>query len=246
MAIIENSWLEAKVHHKRFAPKVNQFSYKAYFMVLDMDQLHSPSALFSVNKANLLSYRDKDHGLRKKNHSATAWAKSLFAEQKQEIDQLFLLSMPRVLGYLFNPVSFWFGIKNQRLVGVIAEVNNTFNQTHSYICIPKDNQTIEKECWFWADKCFHVSPFYKREGAYRFNFHIGDDGHLCVKIHYYIQNQLQLITSIKGKRHTLSTLNTLKSFVFVPFLTIKVISLIHYQALIVLNFLKFPQYKSMD
>lgn len=220
----------ATVHHKRFLPKINKFSYSAYYVILDMDQLKPSPLIFSINKANIISYYDKDHGLRD-NTSATAWAKCIFAKYHTLVERLFLLTMPRVYGYLFNPVSFWFGFKDNNLIGVIAEVNNTFKQSHCYICIPSSSATIKNETWFSAPKVFHVSPFYERVGEYRFNFQRDHSGKIRIFIYYYHDKKIQLVTSLTGQTCPLHSSNLIKSMIKVPLLTAKVTCLIHYQAL---------------
>nr|AAW49775.1 hypothetical protein FTT1546 [synthetic construct] len=72
----------------------------------------------------------------------------LLNQYKLEYDDIKLMTMPRVLWYLFNPVSFWLCYKNNKLIAVIAEVNNTFKETHSYIC-HKNGQDITNKCWFY-------------------------------------------------------------------------------------------------
>ncbi|WP_440615457.1 DUF1365 domain-containing protein [Cysteiniphilum sp. 6C5] len=230
MALMKTGLLNAKVHHKRFKPKVNKFSYRAYYVVLDMDDPNCASNLFSVNKPNLLSFYDKDHGYRDSS-SSKQWAKDIFAQYDVMIDRLYLMTMPRVYGYLFNPVSFWFGFYQGQLIGVIAEVNNTFKQSHCYVCIANDLDHIDANTWFHAKKMFHVSPFYDRTGSYRFNFQVTDCGKIRIYIYYYQENVLQLLTSVTGETKSLQSSTIIQSMVKVPFLTVKVMLLIHYQAL---------------
>jgi hypothetical protein len=122
--------------------------------------------LFSINKSNIFIFHDKDHGNRESSKSVD-WAINLLNKNNLAFDEIKLITMPRILGYLFNPVSFWLCYHQKKLISVIAEVNNTFKETHSYIC-HKNGDEISDKCWFKAQKDFHVSPFYPRQGYYKF------------------------------------------------------------------------------
>ncbi len=151
------------------------------------------------------------------------------------------MTMPRIFGYLFNPVSFWLCYHQKKLIAVIAEVNNTFKETHSYIC-HKDGDEITNKCWFKAAKVFHVSPFYQRQGSYKFNFQVPvildtdpESPYLNLKtkiiINYYDNDELQLGTAITAINKPFSNKNLIKEFIRSPLLTFKVVYLIHWQAL---------------
>lgn len=205
--------------------------------------------IFSINKPNIYSFYDKDHGLRDSSYCIN-WATNLLDEHNIEYDNIKLMTMPRVLGYLFNPVSFWLCYKENKLIAVIAEVNNTFKETHSYIC-HKNGDEITDKCWFEAEKVFHVSPFYPRQGSYKFNFKLPviPDSDLespalskkaQVIINYYDNDKLQLGTAIIGDLEQFSSSNLIKEFFRSPLLTLKVVYLIHWQALrIVLKRIKY-------
>lgn len=151
--MVKNFILSSKVFHKRHHPKQNSFRYRSYYVILDMLNLNQNKTIFfSINKPNLYSFYDKDHGLRD-GSSSLKWATDLLNQYKLEYDDIKLMTMPRVLWYLFNPVSFWLCYKNNKLIAVIAEVNNTFKETHSYIC-HKNGQDITNKCWFKAEKFF--------------------------------------------------------------------------------------------
>ncbi|QIV94110.1 DUF1365 domain-containing protein [Allofrancisella frigidaquae] len=233
--MVKNFVLSSKIFHKRHHPKQNSFCYNAYYVVLDMlDIDKNKLKIFSINKFNLYSFYDKDHGYRNKKDSLD-WIANLLQKYKLNYDDTRLLTMPRVLGYLFNPVSFWLCYNNEKLIAVVAEVNNTFGQTHSYIC-HKNGMQITKDSWFEAQKEFHVSPFYQREGFYRFNFFINlkNNSKNQITINYYNNDKLQLSTQITAVTKTFSSSNLFKEFLRSPLLTFKVIFLIHYQALKIL------------
>jgi hypothetical protein len=228
----ENLILSARVYHRRLLPKVNSFNYRAYYIALDMDNKLSTSKLFSINKWNVFSFYDKNYGYHKSQDSKQ-WFSDLLDKENINFDKTSIITMPKILGYLFNPISFWLAYKNGILVVVIAEVNNTFGETHSYIC-HKNNQEITNSDWFEAEKVFHVSPFFDRIGYYKFNFKISlkENTKNIININYFNNdNQLLLATSINGTMTKLTSLNLVKQFIRSPLLTFKVITLIHIQAL---------------
>jgi DUF1365 family protein len=231
MVTIGHQLLSANIYHKRLKPKENSFSYRAFYTILDMQRLKEKNnCLFSTNRISMLSYQHRDHGCRD-GTNATEWAKKIFIENNIDVDYIKLITLPRVFGYLFNPVSFWLGYIQKDLCAVICEVNNTFQQTHAYICHKKDKQAISDEDWFYAPKEFHVSPFYPREGSYYFKFDFNDKKKIyAILIHYYINNQLELITSVTGKVKPMTKKKLLFELFRSPLLTLKVTAMIYYQA----------------
>lgn len=220
------------IFHKRMHPKKNSFKYRAFYLVLDMLK---PSLFdnrfFSMKKKALLQYKDEDHGHRKK-ESALEWAKPIFLNRKIHVDSIRLITLPRVFGYVFNPVSFWLGFSGKDLMAVICEVNNTFGQSHSYVCYDTYFKPISYQDIYLASKIFHVSPFYPSQGEYHFRFDFNDEKDFYkILIHYYDSGVLQLITSMQGKVKTMTRRAILKEFFLSPLVGLKVIFLIHFQAL---------------
>ena len=216
------SLFEASIYHKRFYPKANKFRYSGFYIKFSIDSLQSlKSRLFSVNSFNLFSFYEKDHGYRD-GSQLDAWVRDTLGEAGlTNFDgKIILQTFPRVLGYVFNPVSFWYCYRHEKLAAVICEVNNTFGESHSYVITNQINNTVT------LPKEFHVSPFYDIKGDYEFDFQKNN----FVKINYYFDNKLQLTTSIKGENISWSDFNLFKIFVRHPFYTIFVILFIHYQA----------------
>lgn len=222
----------AKVFHKRFYPKENSFHYRVFYIVLDM--LHEgmfDNRFFSTKKLALLRYKNQDHGDRN-NLPAVNWARKIFRDKQIDIDAIRLVTLPRVCGYVFNPVSFWLGFSSGQLSAVICEVNNTFGQTHSYLCYDAVSKRISFDDTYLAPKYFHVSPFYPSSGEYHFRFNCNDNTSFYkIIIHYHDQGRLQLITSMQGQVKTMTRRGIIKEFLRSPLVGLKVISLIHYQAL---------------
>lgn len=214
----------AKIHHKRFHPNVNEFNYSGYYMKFSLDEMHSlKSKLFSVNTFNLFSFYEADHGY-KDGSSLKKWAVDML-NKSNVIDfngQIILQTFPRVLGYVFNPVSFWYCYQEGKLLAVICEVNNTFGESHNYVL---KNAPAEKIATL--NKIFHVSPFYDIEGKYDFDFKTQN----FVRINYSFNDKLQLTTSLKGQEIPFTDQSLLKLFFKYPFYTIFIVFLIHLQAL---------------
>ena len=226
----------AKTMHKRFFPRENHFIYSVYYLALPLSQLKQllQGTMFSVNRFALFSFYEKDYGARD-GSPLEVWARNLFVQHGVDIPdgEIVLFTMPRILGYAFNPVSFWMCFDVQKnLRAVIAEVNNTFGETHSYICVNKDGAPIDPEAWLKAEKLFHVSPFLERKGSYAFRFNVGAEK-LAIWIDYFVEaGQKQLATSLIGTLIPFSNVTLLKAFLAIPFVTIKTIILIHWQAVV--------------
>ena len=227
-------YISADVMHKRLLPKVNSFVYSVFYLGFPMDNLNDiPSNfIFGINKPALFSFYNKDHGYRD-NRDPNEWACQILEDYqlKNDIKRLYLITMPRILGYVFNPVSFWVCYNQEdQIIAVLYEVNNTFNETHTYICFHQDKRSIQNDDILIAQKCFHVSPFMNREGEYQFRFYLNNKK-LGIWIDYYNEhNQKKLLTSVIGQVSPVSKKKLLLKLACSPFIVFKVIFLIHYQA----------------
>lgn len=215
----------AKVMHKRFFPKKNSFQYNLYYLVLPL-----PAAPI---KGLLASFDHKDIGKRD-GTDPIYWVRDILIDYdlEKKTKNIILVTMPRVLGYVFNPISFYFCLdENNNLIAVLCEVHNTFGEQHSYLCAHSDHAPISADSWLEAEKIFHVSPFLNRCGRYKFRFDMNSDK-LAVWIDYYDQeNKKQLITSVMGTFAPLTSQRLKKAFWCHPLVTLKAIMLIHWQAL---------------
>lgn len=161
------------VRHTRLRPTRHAFAYPTYFLLLPMRTLRKrPEAALAlpVNQPGMLSFHEQDHGdfRRPPANGALEWLEALLAaEGIDDADgEIWLQTYPRVLGYTFKPVSFWYAHRaDGTLRAIVAEVNNTFGERHCYL--------LDAPRWgaeLGARKVFHVSPFCKVEGRYRFRF----------------------------------------------------------------------------
>jgi len=232
--VISNGLLVADVAHARQGPKRNAFHYGVYYLCIALDEIpHITNTLLSHNKWNMFSFNERDHAA----HDGSAlepWVRKMLADWDvpQADGRIILLTLPRLFGYVFNPVSFWYCLdRDGNLRAVISEVSNTFRDRHSYISFHDDRRPIMPDDWLRAEKVFHVSPFIDISGHYLFRF-VYRDNKIGVWIDHYNEEGLLLTTSVTGKRIPLTAGNLLRCFFRYPMVTLKVISLIHYQALV--------------
>lgn len=223
--MVEPMIFTAKTMHKRLLPKVNQFVYGVYYLAVPLSKIEELKLL-----SPFVSFKSKGHGARD-GSDLRSWIDAILQQYDvQEIEKVVLVAMPRIFGYAFNPVSFWLCLdKAGKLRAVLAEVNNTFGETHSYLCVNEGAEIAPTDV-FGGEKLFHVSPFLPREGSYQFRFDYKPDK-LGIWIDYYQNGQRVLITNLVGKFSPLTRPNLLKAFFRYPLVTFKVIALIHYQAL---------------
>lgn len=181
------------------------------------------------------SFYDRDHGIG--GNDSLAWVEAELAKSNvMDVDgEIWLHTFPRVLGYVFNPVSFWFCHDSTgKIKAIIAEVNNTFGGRHSYLLKSTQHEGISFGEALKTNKEFHVSPFYDVTGSYVFRFMRRTDSltqtQNVSRIEYWDNEQLQLSTSISGKEMPLSRKNVLKAMVQFPISSIGIILKIHWQA----------------
>jgi DUF1365 family protein len=220
------------VMHRRLRPVVNAFAYPVFFVRLPLDRLaEADNALFRVDRPGLMSFRQKDHGPRD-GSPLLAWMQALLRRQGLPDDGAIVLqTFPRVFGYVFNPVSFWYcHDRSGALIAVLAEVNNTFGGHHEYLLFNPDRSPLREGQELRADKAFHVSPFCEVEGGYRFRFILGER-RVVAHIDYDTAEGPLLLTAISGRTQALTTLALLAAFLRMPLLTFGVIARIHWQAL---------------
>jgi DUF1365 family protein len=235
--------LVGSVRHRRLRPACNAFAYGVYTLRLPLRAraarlargVHKNSRLFAINRFGLLSFCDSDHGAA--GQTALQWIESMLHENgiHDATGEIFLHTFPRVLGYVFNPVSFWFCERaDGSLRAVVCEVNNTFGERHCYLLDPAGG--IHNGAPLTARKVFHVSPFCKVQGHYTFGFMFaspkrGKPLRSLARIDYDDGEGPLLLTSIAGSTCPLDARNVLREFFGYPLMTFGVVARIHCQAL---------------
>lgn len=228
-----------RVRHTRHRPRHNAFVYPTYFLMLPMRSLraHGPGAL-ARNRAAALSFHDRDHGDGRED--ALSWLDEVLASHgiHDATGEVWLHTYPRVLGFVFKPVSFWYCHRpDGSLRAVLAEVNNTFGERHGYLL---DAPTYGQPCE--AAKVFHVSPFCPVQGRYRFVFMrterpsaVGAVPRTVARIDYFDDERPEapalLNTSVSGDLVPLDATTTRRALWSYPAMTLGVIARIHWQAL---------------
>lgn len=226
--------LTATVHHTRHAPLHNSFTYGVYYLDVPVtrERVETPSALFSWARVNLFSLYTRDHGARSDGTSWYTWVRDVAAQHGIELtgaDTMRLIAHPRVLGFAFNPISFWLITRGDALRAVICEVHNTFGDSHTYVLAHADRRPIEPHDVLTAQKHLFVSPFNTMQGEYTFSF---TTTHSIFKSHitYSVDGTKTLTAVLTGTRHPLTTRSLLWAFVRYPFMTLMVVARIHLQA----------------
>jgi len=218
------------VIHKRFKPKEHFFKYKVFSLLIDLSELDNLGKninFFSYNRFNLISFFDKDHGDRD-GSSLLEWVKKNLKVNKINTDEIKikLLCYPRILGYVFNPLSvFYVYDKNDYLISILYEVKNTFGEQHTYIFKVENNNLSQHNC----SKKFHVSPFIEMNCSYFFRI-LKPGEKISVIIDQYQLDEKILYASQDGKRVDFTTRELLKSYLKHPLMTLKIISAIHFEA----------------
>lgn len=227
MTLVEH--VAGETFHGRKGAVVNAFRYGVDYVLLDPDTARGPW-FFSRNRANLTAVWDSDHGGAPKAGRGVAWVRQVLAQAGLPGDRISLLAQPRVLGHVFNPVSFWLvHDAGGALRVVIAEVTNTYGDRHSYLCHRDDRGPITPEDHLTAQKLLHVSPFQPVAGGYAFRFDIRPD-RIGIWIDFTAGNG-GLIATLTGKRVPLTNAGILMACLRRPFGSRRVLALIHWQAL---------------
>jgi uncharacterized protein len=222
------------VRHTRLRPAINRFAYPTYFLLLPMRSLreraHPP---LRRNAFGLIGFHDRDHGDGRAD--SLAWLDELLAHEgiADATGEVWLHCYPRVLGYVFKPVSFWYCHRRDgSLAAIVVEVNNTFGERHCYLLSgPRLAYGQEMQ----SSKVFHVSPFCRVEGRYRFRFmrtaaQGSNAGRTVVRIDHDDADGALLQTSVSGELQPLSAASARRAFFGMPLMTLAVIVRIHWQA----------------
>ena len=222
------------VMHERHVQAHNRFVYPTAFLRLPLSQLDTLRVpLLGIERANVFSFRNRDHGARD-GSALLPWIHALLHGQGlAEIcdGEIVLQTMPRIFGFVFNPVSFWFcHDRAGALRVVLAEVSNTFGERHNYLVHHPDQRPIVPGDELRATKCFHVSPFFPVRGEYRFRFEQRGAVH-AVSIDLWDGSELQLSTRLSGRAQALDGRAMRKWLARQPFMTLGVVARIHWQAL---------------
>lgn len=223
-----------KVMHARLKPFGHRFTYSVFNLLIDIERLDDAdrqSKLFSVNRKGILSFQEQDHGA-ETDCGLASFIRAKVAEQAPDlaIEQIKLLCYPRVLGYVFNPISIFYCLNDGDIVAMVYEVRNTFGNKHIYVAPVENGQLSKAGLRQKCDKTLHVSPFV--EMAMTYFFHVSRLGkHLRFRILETDAESALLSATLKADRQPLTTKTVSTQLVKIPFLTLKVMAGIHFEAL---------------
>ena len=221
-----------RILHNRFSPKRHFFTYPVFIFSMDLDEAGFWSRklrLFGHNRFSLYTLMDRDHlggnGAGIKDNVVRLLRERGF---RGTVDKIFMVTQFRVLGHVFNPVTFYFCYAAGKPVAYLAEVNNTFHQRHTYAFFGNGQDGAGAS--FIAEKVFYVSPFMEMDMTYHFRFQ-PLNGSLGVFIDDYRDGKPVLKTQITGKWSPMGDWPLLKSFLKIPFMCAWIVAWIHWQAI---------------
>jgi uncharacterized protein len=246
---------ECQVSHARFKPKAHAFTYRIFMFALDLDELetlHAKLPFFSLNRRNLYAFHERDFlptGEQKHNVTpedpAPQSSKLTPAGLKERVvayldthgidltgGRVLLVTLPRILGYLFNPVSFYFCYDRQGTpVAAVAEVTNTFREMKPFLITAASVETGTTTFHARQPKHFYVSPYSDVDVAFDFKLRVPDQN-LAVQIDDYTDGVRTFTSSLAGPRRELTGGRLFWFSIKYPLLTLRIIGLIHWHALL--------------
>ncbi|OWS72433.1 DUF1365 domain-containing protein [Polynucleobacter aenigmaticus] len=229
------------VKHRRFRPAQNTFGYGVFTLSIPMRARKADNTLLSKhglrdNHFGLFAFFDQDHGVG--NRDSLAWIEQVLQENHiHSVDgEIWLQTFPRVLGYVFNPVSFWICARaDGQVQAVLAEVNNTFGERHCYLLHHDSGEVLKSGETLVSKKVFHVSPFCDVRGDYHFRFLFPQDSkskrNIVCRIELHEDGAPLINTSISGLAEPLDKSALYLAFLRYPLMSLGVIGRIHWQAL---------------
>jgi DUF1365 family protein len=245
---------ECEMMHARFSPQLHHFGYRIFMFALDLDELdalHHKLALFSFNRSNLYAFREGDYlptneprfpapsspaepttALRSPVLPLKARVAAFLAAHGIDLTdgRVLLVTLPRVAGYVFNPVSFYFCYDHSgKAVAAIAEVTNTFKEMKPYFIPLQSTAEHPGEFHLRVPKHFYVSPFSDVDVEFDFILRAPGDA-LTVKIDDYTKGQRSFTSRLGGKRRPLTTARLAWFTLKYPLITLRIIASIHWHA----------------
>lgn len=220
-----------EVTHRRLRPKVHALRYRIFQIYLDLDeapQLSRTRRLFGFDRAALLSLHQKDHGDGSATPLKTQMERRVAAEGLAVGGPVRMLCLPRVLGFVFNPISLYFcHDASGALSAIVYEVNNTFGDRHCYVLPADAAARIRVQA---TRKALHVSPFMDMDHDYHFAVEEPGEG-FTLRIQVRRGEEVWLTTGFSGRRAEFTDRELLGAWLSHPLVTLKVVAAIHWEAL---------------
>lgn len=234
------------IRHERFFPKQYSFENRYFWSKFDLDELDEldkKTSIFSRNKFNLVTFRDHDH-INLGHDTLKENIQAFLAEQgvNERITKIEFVTNPRILGYVFNSVSFYF-IETEKEPYIVIEIGNTFKEQKPYLVRPENK--IGDQWVFKTQKNFYISPFTSLENSMTFKIKRNEKSFVVNIDDFNNKDELEVRASFTGKFVPWSNETLLKFFFIYPLTTLRLISSIHYHA-VKLFLMKVPYYKKSD
>lgn len=222
--------MQGHVYHSRSETAKNSFKYPIFNIYFSISKTQELKNLLKTKFKSFLSLNDQDYLQRDQKLSISDKSKSFLLEHfNYQAETVYLQTIPRMFGYAFNPVSFWYCFRREKLDAVLCEVNNTFGETH-YYWLHQNGEDLKNQ-WLTAEKRFHVSPFFAIEGQYHFRFLPTADS-LHVDINFLnTDGSLKLKTWVQGRLIPIGEVSFFKLLFTYGWMTPLVVFRIHYQAI---------------
>lgn len=236
------------VRHARYAPRLHAFAYRLYYLALDLDEAPSVSRQLRwlrINRPGLAAWREQDHFPREEAGAGRPAPAPPGARLKRRVlgwcaqrgfdagpgARVLLVTLPRVFGYQFNPVSFYFCFAaDGRPCAAVAEVTNTFREVKLYLIPPEPHRDGAVRFARRVPKEFYVSPFSSLDVAFDFDLRV-PDARLAIQIDDYEHGRRILHSSLVGHARPLTDPNLRSMLLRYPALPLQVMTLIHWHAL---------------
>lgn len=221
------------VQHQRHLPHRHSFKYPLAMLMLDLDQLEqhfSRSRLWSRERFNLISFYRRDYLRSKTDDLKTAVSELIHQRCSEDFNgQIKILTHPRYLGFIFNPVTFYFCSDGDTLKYIIAEINNTpWNERHAYVLKVAENAV--QPLHFSFEKQFHISPFMPMDVQYQWRFQLQPD---ALNIHMAMMHdgERHFDATLQATSQPLTSKNMRWLPIRYPLQTLSVVFRIYWQAL---------------
>ncbi|MBX9464848.1 MAG: DUF1365 domain-containing protein [Aquamicrobium sp.] len=224
-----------KVMHQRLKPFGHRFSYPVFSLLVDIDRLDElgrMSRLLGVNRAGVASFQERDH-VENDGETLRQFVDRLLADTglHKPAARVLLLCFPRILGYVFNPISVYFAYDDTgRLIALIYAVRNTFGGRHAYVAPVLAGEESSAGVRQERRKVFHVSPFIGMNAHYHFRV-LPPGKTVRLRIHETEDNAPLLAATLNGDALALGDRTLARCLLRFPFMTLKVVGAIHWQAL---------------
>ena len=224
------------VMHQRMKPVGHRFRYRVYSMLIDLDRLEEAnrlSPLFSVNRANLMSFHEADHLRGSEAKTLRAHVDALLARAglRSPTHRIELACYPRIFGQVFNPLSVYYAYdRDGQALALVYEVRNTFGENHTYVCRIEPGEVTASGIRQARSKQFYVSPFIEMEARYNFRMTL-PGRQIKWRILETDRSGPLLAATYNGERRALTTTSVVDCLLRIPLLTWKIVGGIHYEAL---------------